>query len=209
MTRQFDGLAAVSQVSVDVEAGETVWLRGSNGSGKSTLLRLIATAISPTYGGGAVLGHDLVAGRAAIRAQTDLLGHQTRMYDDLTAAENLRFACRLHHADPAGVEEALERVGLQEVASVRTGNFSHGMRQRLALARCVLRAPRLILLDEPYAGLDPDARVVVDDLVAEARVGGRTVLLASHEAPPIRLLDRDVLMDGGRLVTAPDPAPAP
>jgi ABC-type multidrug transport system ATPase subunit len=212
VTRLFDGLAAVSQVSVDLAVGETVWLRGSNGSGKSTLLRLIATAISPTYGGGSVLGCDLVAGRAAIRARTDLLGHQTRLYDDLTAAENLRFACRLHDLDPGGVDAALDRVGLQEVAAVRTGNFSHGMRQRLALARCLIRRPQLILLDEPYAGLDVDARVVVDDLVAGARADGRTVLLASHEAPLLRLVDRDVLMDGGRLIAAPEPVrpvPAP
>jgi ABC-type multidrug transport system ATPase subunit len=209
VTRLFDGLAAISQVSVDIAVGETVWLRGSNGSGKSTLLRLIATAITPTYGGGRVLGFDLVAGRAEIRARTDLLGHQTRMYDDLTAAENLRFACRLHHLDPRGVDAALDRVGLQEVAAVRAGNFSHGMRQRLALARCVIRAPRLILLDEPYAGLDVDARVVVDDLLTGAREAGRTVLVASHEAPPIRLVDRDILMDGGRLVAAPEPVAPP
>src|SRR3954468_3876127 len=158
VTRLFDGLAAVSQISLDLALGETVWLRGSNGSGKSTLLRLIATAISPTYGGGTVLGHDLVRGRAAIRAQTDLVGHQTRLYDDLTATENLRFACDLYGLDPRGIEPALERVGLPEVAAVRAASFSQGMRQRLVLARCLLRAPRLILLDEPYAGLDPDAR---------------------------------------------------
>jgi ABC-type multidrug transport system ATPase subunit len=200
VTRLFDGLAAISQVSLDIAVGETVWLRGSNGSGKSTLLRLIATAISPTYGGGTVLGHDLAKDRAAIRAGTDLLGHQTRLYDDLTAAENLRFACDLYGLDARGVVPALERVGLQEVAAIRAGNFSHGMRQRLALARCMIRAPRLILLDEPYAGLDVDARVVVEDLLAGARAAGRTVVLASHEPPPPRLVDRDLVMDGGRVV---------
>ena len=199
VTRLFDGLAAITQVSLDVGTGESVWLRGSNGSGKSTLLRVIATAISPTYGGGTVLGHDLTRGRAAIRTGTELVGHNTRLYDDLTATENLRFVCDLHGIDPGGLAPALERVGLTEVATVRAGNFSQGMRQRLVLARCLVRSPRLLLLDEPYAGLDPDARVVVDDLLAEARQAGRTVLIASHEAPPERLVQRTVVMDGGRL----------
>lgn len=199
VTRLFDGLAAVSQVNLEIAAGEAVWLRGWNGSGKSTLLRLIATAISPTFGDGSVFGFDLQKQRSAIRARTDLLGHETRMYDDLTAAENLRFACGLYGLDTRLVESALERVGLDGVAAVRLGNFSQGMRQRLALARCIIRAPMLILLDEPYAGLDVDARVVVDDLLTAARAGGRTVVLASHEAPPAHLIDREVLMDGGRL----------
>ena len=199
VTRLFDGLAAITQVSLDVGTGEAVWLRGSNGSGKSTLLRVIATAISPTYGGGTVLGHDLTRGRAAIRARSELVGHNTRLYDDLTATENLRFVCDLHGLGSAGIVPALERVGLTEVATVRAGNYSQGMRQRLVLARCLVRAPRLLLLDEPYAGLDPDARVVVDDLLAEARGAGRTVLIASHEAPPAQLVQRTVVMDGGRL----------
>jgi heme exporter protein A len=204
VTRLFDGLAAISQVDLDVAAGETLWLRGSNGSGKSTLLRVIATAISPTYGGGTVLGHDLTRGRAAIRAGTELVGHRTRLYDELTATENLRFACDLHGVDARGSADALDRVGLSDVADVRAGHFSQGMRQRLVLARCLVRAPRLVLLDEPYAGLDPDARIVVDDLLAGARQQGRTVLIASHEPPPDRFVDRTVRMDGGRL-SAGDP----
>jgi ABC-type multidrug transport system ATPase subunit len=199
VTRLFDGLAAITQLSLQVGTGESVWLRGSNGSGKSTLLRVIATAISPTYGGGTVLGHDLTRGRARIRATTELVGHNTRLYDELTATENLHFVCDLLGLDPAGVPAALERVGLAEVATVRAGNFSQGMRQRLVLARCLVRRPRLLLLDEPYAGLDPDARVVVDDLLAESGRAGRTVLIASHEAPPEQLVHRTVVMDGGRL----------
>lgn len=200
VTRLFDGLAAVSQVSLEVSQGEMVWLRGWNGSGKTTLLRLIATAISPTFGGGSVLGFDLRTERSAIRARTDLLSHETRLYGDLTAAENLRFACSLYDIDPRLAESALDRVGLEEVAGVRVARFSQGMRQRLALARCLMRGPALILLDEPYAALDAEARVVVDGLLAAAQSGGQTVIVASHEAPPAHLVDREVMMDGGRVI---------
>jgi ABC-type multidrug transport system ATPase subunit len=208
VTRLFDGLAAVSNVSLEIARGETVWLRGWNGSGKTTLLRLIATAISPTYGGGTVLGFDLQAGRAAIRAHSDLLSHDTRLYADLTAAENLRFACRLYGLDPRRAGPALEQVGLQDVTAVRAASFSQGMRQRLALARCLMRGPALILLDEPYAGLDSEARIVVDDLLTQARVTGQTVIVASHEAPPAHLVDRAVTMDGGQLAAPPPSTPA-
>ena len=200
VTRLFDGLAAVSQVSLEIAPGEVVWLRGWNGSGKTTLLRLIATAISPTFGGGSVLGFDLRAERSAIRARTDLLSHETRLYADLTAVENLRFACSLYDIDPRRAEPALGRVGLEELAAVRVGRFSQGMRQRLALARCIMRTPALILLDEPYAALDVDARVVVDELLITARARGQTVVVASHEAPPAHLIDRELTMDGGRVL---------
>ena len=197
----FDGLAAISAVNLEVAEGETVWLRGWNGSGKTTLLRLIATAISPTFGGGSILGFDLRTERSAIRARTDLLSHETRLYGDLTAVENLRFACSLYDCDPRLAGPALGLVGLEEVAAVRVARFSQGMRQRLALARCLMRRPALILLDEPYAALDVEARVVVDGLLTAAQAGGQTVVVASHEAPPAQLIDREVMMDGGRVIT--------
>ena len=200
VTRLFDGLPAISQIQLDVDRGENVWLRGTNGSGKSTLMRVIATALSPTFGEGAVLGHDLRTQSDRIRRGVDLLGHQSRLYADLTAAENLRFTATLHGLDPHLAPGVLERVGLQDVADVRTANFSQGMRQRLALARCLMRDPDLVLLDEPYAGLDVEARVLVDDLLRDARARRRTVVLATHEAPPADLVDRQILLEGGRVV---------
>jgi heme ABC exporter ATP-binding subunit CcmA len=200
LTRQFDGQPAIAFVNLDVATGCTLWLRGPNGSGKSTLLRVVATALSPTFGTGSVLGDDLVTGRDRIRARTEYLGHQTRVYGDLTAAENLRFACALHGLPRAGIAAALAATGLDAVADVRVAAFSQGMRQRLGLARAVLRDPELLLLDEPYAGLDADARAIVDDLLVRARTRGRTVLLASHEPPPEHLVDRVVELAAGRLL---------
>jgi heme ABC exporter ATP-binding subunit CcmA len=209
VTRLFDGLPAIAAVDLDVATGQAVWLRGPNGSGKSTLLRVVATALSPTFGTGTVLGHDLVRARDRIRARVEYLGHQSRLYADLTAAENLRFACALHGVDRRGIAAALATTGLDAVADVRVAAFSQGMRQRLGLARAVLRDPDLLLLDEPYAGLDVDARTIVDDLLARAHARGRTVLLASHEAPPPHLVHRSVELDAGRVVAAQEQAREP
>jgi ABC-type multidrug transport system ATPase subunit len=199
LTRAFDGAAAVSHLHLSVDVGEVVLVEGSNGSGKSTLLKVVATALSPTFGSGSVLGADLVRDRSWIRGRVELLGHEPRAYADLTAVENLRFVCALYGLPGALAEPALERVGLAEVATVRAGSFSRGMRQRLALARAVMRDPDVLLLDEPYSGLDALARLLVEDLVDEARERGHTVLLASHERPRPGLVHRTVRMDAGRL----------
>jgi heme exporter protein A len=207
VTRAFGARPAIVGVRLVVERGEVVLLRGANGAGKSTLLRVVATALSPTYGGGAVLGFDLVGQRDEIRRRTDLLTHRTRLYEQLTAAENLRFACALHDVDPAMVPTALERVGLAEVADERVDGFSQGMRQRVAIARTVLRRTELLLLDEPYAGLDGHAREVVDQAVLLARDAGRTVVLATHEPTRADLATRTLLIEAGRLHPPAVPVP--
>jgi heme exporter protein A len=203
VTRVFGVTPAVVRIDLRVERGEVVLLRGPNGAGKSTLLRVVATALSPTYGGGSVLGFDLVRDREEIRRRIELLGHRTRLYEDLTAAENLRFACAMTGCPPEGVPGALDRVGLAEVADERVRGFSQGMRQRVAVARALLREPDLLLLDEPYAGLDTSAGDAVDRAVVEARETGRTVLLATHDVTRGSLATRTVVMDGGRLVEEP------
>jgi ABC-type multidrug transport system ATPase subunit len=159
--------------------------------------------LSPTYGGGTVHGFDLLRGRDEIRRRTELIGHRTRLYEDLTAAENLRFACAMHDVSPDNVPSALEQVGLDDVARERVRGFSQGMRQRLAVARALLRQSALLLLDEPYAGLDAEAKDVVDGAVLHARAAGRTVVLATHDPTRGGLATRTVYMDAGRIV--PDP----
>jgi heme exporter protein A len=204
VTRVFGVVPAIVRVDLVVEPGETVLVRGPNGAGKSTLLRVIATALSPTYGTGRVFGLDLLRDREQIRRRTELLGHRTRLYEDLSATENLRFACVMHDVSPAGVPDALERVGLADMAGERVRGFSQGMRQRLAVARALLRRPALLLLDEPYAGLDAEAKDTVDGAILEARAAGRTVVVATHDQSRGGLATRTVFMDGGRVV--PDPA---
>jgi ABC-type multidrug transport system ATPase subunit len=200
----FGAAPAVVRVDLSVQRGEILLLRGPNGAGKSTLLRLVATAISPTYGRGSILGFDLLMDREEIRRRVEFVGHRTRLYEDLTAWENLRFACTMHATDPAAVPEALERLGLGDVSGERVRGFSQGMRQRLAVARALLRFPELLLLDEPYAGLDADARDLVDDVIHDARSAGRTVMLATHDVSRSRIATRTVFMDAGRILAPSD-----
>ena len=201
VTRVFGVVPALVRVDLRVERGETLLVRGPNGAGKSTLLRVIATALQPTYGSGSVLGSDLLAGRDEIRRRTELLGHRTRLYEDLTGRENLRFACLLHGVDNRGIPDVLDRVGLAAAADDRVRGYSQGMRQRVAVARA--------LLDEPYAGLDAEANDVVDRAVVEAKSEGRTVVLATHDPTRGGMATRMVFMDGGRVLPELRTAAAP
>jgi ABC-type multidrug transport system ATPase subunit len=205
VTRVFGVAPGMVRVDLRVERGETVLIRGPNGAGKSTLLRVIATAISPTYGSGSVLGFDIARERDEIRRRVELLGHRTRLYEDLTGLENLRFACTLYGIDPTGVPGALERVGLADVAGERVNGFSQGMRQRVAVARALLRRPELLLLDEPYAGLDAEAKTLVDMAIVEAAQEGRTVILATHDATRGAMAGRTLSMEGGHILPQAEP----
>jgi ABC-type multidrug transport system ATPase subunit len=201
ITRVFGVVPGLVRVDLQIERGETLLVRGPNGAGKSTLLRVIATALSPTYGSGSVLGFDLSSGRDHIRRRVELMGHRTRLYEDLTGRENLRFACTLYGIDPAGIPAVLERIGLVDAADDRVLGYSQGMRQRVALGRALLRSPDLLLLDEPYAGLDAAAKEIVDDAIREAGGEGRTVVLATHDPTRGAMAGRTVHMEGGRLLS--------
>jgi ABC-type multidrug transport system ATPase subunit len=201
VTRVFGLIPALVRADLSVRPGEVVLVRGPNGAGKSTLLRVIATVLSPTYGRGTVLGFDLISQRQDIRRRAELIGHRTRLYEDLTGEENLRFGCRMFGLDPTAVPAALERVGLREAAGQRVRGYSQGMRQRAALARALLREPELLLLDEPYAGLDAEAKEIVDDTIREAHTGGRTVVVATHDqSRAADLATRVVFMESGRVM---------
>lgn len=201
VTRVFGAAPALVRADLRVERGETILVRGPNGAGKTTLLRVIATAISPTYGSGTVLGFDLSSGREEIRRRVELLGHRTRLYEDLSGKENLRFFCALFGLQASAIPRILERVGLEEVADDRVRGYSQGMRQRVAVARALLRQPQLLLLDEPYAGLDAEAKDLVDQAVVAAQREGRTVVVATHDPTRGGMASRTVHMDGGRVLS--------
>lgn len=191
---------ALTGADLDVDAGEIVLVSGPNGAGKSTLLRLLAGLVPLHSGTAVVLGHDLTRDRRAARRSLALVGHETWCYDDLTVSENLRFAARAAGL-PAGTgDQALERLGLTRMAGMPHGRLSAGQKRRLSLAVALARAPELLLLDEPHAGLDATGRTVLDEVVAAAPSEGRTVLVASHELDRARALaTREVTVAAGRI----------
>ncbi|MGH2658312.1 MAG: ABC transporter ATP-binding protein [Actinomycetota bacterium] len=202
VSRLFGLTPALVRVDLRVDRGQVVLVQGPNGAGKTTLLKIVATILAPTYGSGSVLGFDLERGKREIRRRVEFLGHRTRLYADLTTEENLRFAASLGGITARKpVLEALDRVGLLDQAGERVQGLSQGMRQRLALARAFMRRPDLLLLDEPYAGLDEAGKGLVDWLVLEAGTQGRTVVLATHDLARAELLaDRKIRLERGRAV---------
>jgi heme exporter protein A len=188
---------ALRGVDIAVAAGRALMICGANGSGKTTLLRLVGTAIRPTAGTLRLFG---ASDLESVRPRVGLLSHADHHYDDLSARENLLIAIRLgahRDADPLPV---LARVGLAERADDVVRGFSQGMRKRLSFARLLLKQAELVLLDEPYAGLDPAGALFVDGLVAELRAAGRTVLLSTHQVSRgAALCDDAVLLEAGRV----------
>jgi heme ABC exporter ATP-binding subunit CcmA len=198
---------ALAGADLDVEQGEVVLLTGPNGAGKTTLLRLVAGLARLHSGSASVLGHDLARDPRGARRRLALVGHDTGCYDDLTVEENVRFAARAAGGSAAGVADELERLGLTPVAHVTHSRLSAGQRRRVSLAVATVRAPELLLLDEPHAGLDHEGRAALDVLLGAAARAGRTVVVASHEVERARALaTREVRVANGRLEGGVAPA---
>lgn len=212
VTRRFGKRWVLRGIDLDIEAGRVVALMGRNGSGKTTLLRIAATLLRPTRGQGHVFGHDLVAGAPDIREFVGTLGHHAGIYDDLTADENLRFSLRMAGlpSTPARIEAALEAVGLATERLNRVRGFSAGMRRRLALGRLMLRPPRLLLLDEPYAAFDQPGIDLVNRFARSIADGGGIAIVATHDLARARTIaDRVVHIDRGLLLEGSTPELAP
>ena len=201
VSRHFGRRRVLNKVSFRLSAGEIVALLGPNGAGKSTLLSIAATLLNPSSG--TVLYGEGSASGAELRARIGVLGHDLSIYPELSAAENLAFFARAYavaEVDRA-VASALQRAGL-DTRDDPVGRFSRGMRQRLALERALLHEPRLVLLDEPFTGLDDAATSALRTRLADLRSAGCIVLLATHDLETIDgLADRAVLLGGGRLLS--------
>jgi len=206
VSRTFGRRRALNRVSLTVEAGTITALLGHNGVGKSTLLSIAATLLQPSSGRVEYGGCDAAAGGAALRARIGLLAHDLYLYPELSAAENLRFFAKVYSLDGVErrVEAALERAGLADRRDDLVAGFSRGMRQRLALERALIHEPRLVLLDEPFTGLDEAAREALRLRLRAARDAGAIVVLTTHDTAAIeRLTDAAVSLVDGRLATRP------
>jgi heme ABC exporter ATP-binding subunit CcmA len=202
VARHYGRRKALSQISFTCSAGEIVGLLGPNGAGKSTLLNILATLLSPSKG---TVGYGEAAGAdsAAIRARLGMLGHDLFLYPELTAHENLTFFARLYGLNdaPSIATRALDRAGLAERAHDLVSGFSRGMRQRVALERALLHDPPLILLDEPFTGLDQTSTHALVSRLKERQQAGCVIVLATHDLDVADgLLTRAIYLKNGRIV---------
>lgn len=195
----FGSTAVLRGLDLVVPWGQRVALLGSNGTGKSTLLRTIATLHRPTAGSITLAGADALADPVAVRPLLGVVAHQTYLYDELTALENLRYYAALYDLPQARslATARLAEVGLAGQANLRAGSLSRGQQQRLTLARALLHNPPLLLLDEPDTGLDLAAFQLLETLLLATE---RTVLLATHNfRQAARLCQRAVILHQGRV----------
>jgi len=202
LVREYGAVVAVDDVDLELGEGEFLTVFGPNGAGKSSLLGMLGGALRPTRGSVAVRGTPLDPGDTRWRHRVGMLSHRGFLYAQLTAEENLRFYGELFGLGDLDtrIPERLERVGLAARARSQAHELSHGMRQRLALARALLHDPDLVLLDEPFTGLDPSAAAVLRQVLRELRDGQRTVVMVTHNlSEGLALATRVAIQVAGRL----------
>jgi ABC-2 type transport system ATP-binding protein len=182
LTKRFGGRTVVDKVDLQVARGRICGFLGPNGSGKTTTLRMICGLLIPDEGEGTVLGCDMRTQRSLIKARVGYMTQKFGLFSDLTIAENLEFFARVHGLDRRAerVRAALERLGLESRADQLAGKLSGGWKQRLALATAVLHEPEILLLDEPTAGVDPQARREFWERIHDLSAQGMTVLVSTH-----------------------------
>ena len=201
VTRTFGRRRALNKVSLSAQAGTITALLGHNGAGKSTLLSIAATLLQPSSGT-VRYGDHAANGSAALRGRIGMLGHDLYLYPELSAAENLRFFARIYNLPDVErrVARGLEQAHLVERGDDLVSGYSRGMRQRLALERALIHDPRLLLLDEPFTGLDEASRDGLRGRLRAARAAGAIVLLTTHDIAAIEnLTDASITLVDGRL----------
>ena len=201
LARAFGRQRAVDGISFVLEAGESLALFGPNGAGKTTLLRLLAGLLRPTSGRATIVGTDIRTDPTT-RGRIGLISHQTMLYPALTALENVEFAARLHGV-PSPIDasmRALETLGMANRATSLVRALSRGMQQRVSIARAIVHAPVVLLLDEPYTGLDANGAAALSQMLHGLRRDGATMVLVTHNVGEgLAVASHAAIMSGGKL----------
>ncbi len=202
LRKSFGDLKVVEGLSLQVAKGEICGFLGANGSGKTTTIRMLCGLLKPDGGSGQCLGYDIIAEPHEIRRQVGYMTQRFSLYEDLTVFENLDFVARVYEMPnrKTAVREIMERMGLESRRGQLAGQLSGGWKQRLALAACVLHQPKLLLLDEPTAGVDAKARREFWDLIHDMAVEGLTTLVSTHYMDEAERCKRIVYLAQGRIV---------
>ncbi len=202
VSRHFGRRRAVSRVSLTIHSGDIIGLLGPNGAGKSTLIGMLATLVVPTSGSVTYGGQPARTLGGPLRRTIGLLAHELHLYTELSARQNLAFFAQLYGLDARDtVDRALAAAGLTDRADDAVSGFSRGMRQRLALERALLHEPRLVLMDEPFTGLDDAAAQLVTDRLRRLASTGAIVVMATHDLDLADgLVNRVAIVRGGRLL---------
>lgn len=202
LSRHFGRQRAVDGLSFTLAAGQSLALFGPNGAGKTTLLRMLAGLLRPTSGHATISGADVRA-QSTVRGLVGLISHQTMLYPALTALENVEFAARLHGvSSPRGASRrALEMLGVANRATTLVRTLSRGMQQRVSIARAIVHDPAVLLLDEPYTGLDAGGAAALSELLHGLRGAGATMVLVTHNVVEgLAVASHAAVMFGGRLM---------
>lgn len=205
LTKLFDTFRAVDQLSLKVEAGSVFAFLGPNGAGKTTTIRMLTSILQPTAGWARVAGFDVVMQAAQVRANVGVLTEQHGLYERMKALEYLDFFGRIYRLSPDMRRKRalglMERFGLSDALSRRVGEYSKGMKQKLALVRAMLHDPPVLLLDEPTSAMDPQSAKLVRDAVTELKRDHRTIILTTHNLSEAQMLaDRIGVIRRGRLI---------
>jgi len=208
MTKRFGSLTAVDHVDLQVKAGEICGFLGPNGSGKTTFIRMLCGLLRADDGGGQCLGLDVITESESIKRQVGYMTQRFSFWEDLTIQENLDFVARLYSMSNRreAVRRSLERLGLQDARNQLAGRLSGGWKQRLALAACLIHQPKLLLLDEPTAGVDPKARREFWEEIHQLASQGLTFLIATHYMDEAERCHRLAFIMKGRLLARGDVA---
>lgn len=204
LSRRFGMRTALDRVTLTAEAGEILAFLGPNGAGKTTLLKVVSTLVAPSSGSVRLDGFDVEEEPEEVRRRIGCMFHDLMLYNDLTVHENLQFFRRLHNSSPADgrLDGLLDRVGLLHRKTDRVATLSRGMKQRVALARAMLNHPKVLLLDEPFTGLDEAAAETLQSFVWEFAASSGVVLLSSHNPRQAQALaTRLLILVRGRIVT--------